>query len=321
MKIKKIMLTAMTVASVALLAACGSKSSAKDSSTKTVKIGILQLINQSALDDARKGFTQELAREGYKKGKNLKIDYVNAQGDQANLTTMSQRLKRDKNDLNLAIATAAAQALQKVDAKTPMVFTAITDPKSAGLVTNTKAPDKNATGVTDMVNVAGQVKLLHRIAPKAKTIGLIYNAAEANSVVQIKMAKAAIKNLGLKVVEKTVASTNDVSQATTSLASQADAIYIPTDNTMAAAMATVGKITTKTQTPVVAAASTMVEDGGLATNGIDYKDLGVQTAKMAVKILKGKDVKDLAVESPAKVSVIVNKKTAKALNIDPSSIK
>jgi putative ABC transport system substrate-binding protein len=319
MKMKKIMTAAMTVATVALLAACGNKSSAKD--TKTVKIGILQLINQSALDDARKGFTQELAREGYKEGKNLKIDYVNAQGDQANLTTMSQRLKRDKNDLNLAIATPAAQALQKDDPDTPMVFTAITDPKSAGLVTTPKTPDKNATGVTDMVSVAGQIKLLTRIAPKAKTVGLLYNAAEANSVVQIKLAKAALKAQGLKVVEKTVASTNDVAQTTTSIAHQVDAIYIPTDNTMAAAMATVGKITTETKTPVIAAASTMVQDGGLATNGINYKDLGVQTAKMAVKILKGKDVKDLAVESPAKVSVVVNKKIAKALNIDPSSIK
>ena len=320
MKMKKIMTAAMTVATVALLAACGNKADSK-ASTKTVKVGILQLINQSALDDARKGFIQELAKEGYKEGKNLKIDYVNAQGDQANLTTMSQRLKRDKNDLNLAIATPAAQALQKEDTDTPMVFTAITDPKSAGLVSNMQAPNKNATGVTDMVSVAGQIKLLHRIAPKAKTVGLLYNAAEANSLVQIKLAKAALKAQGLKVVEKTVASTNDVAQTTTSIAHQVDAIYIPTDNTMAAAMATVGKITSETKTPVIAAASTMVQDGGLATNGINYKDLGVQTGKMAVKILKGKAVKDVAVESPAKVSVVVNKKIAKALNIDPSTIK
>lgn len=313
---KKLLLGLGAIAMLGL-AACGKQAAAKDD---TVKVGILQLIDQTALTDARQGFTQELKAQGYK-GDKIKIDYVNAQGDQANLKTMSEQLKKDKNDVNLAIATPAAQALQKGDPETPMVFTAVTDPKAAGLVDNTKAPGTNATGVVDMVNIASQIAYMHKLFPKAKNVGMLYNAAEQNSIVQIKAAEKAAKKLGLKVVKRTVASTNDVQSATESLAGQADVIYVPTDNTVAAAMSTVGKVSLAKKVPVVPAASTMVKDGGVATIGIDYKDLGKQTAKLAIKILKGKKVKDLAVETPAKVTVIKNQKMMKAFAITDADTK
>jgi putative ABC transport system substrate-binding protein len=317
MKMKKVLVGLTTIVAVASLAACGNKSAKK---SDTVKVGILQLIDQSALNAARKGFTEELAKEGYK-GDKIKIDYVNAQGDQANLKSMSQQLKQDKNDLNLAIATPAAQALQKEDADTPMLFTAITDPKSAGLTTNPKAPDKNATGVTDMVDVKGQIDFTHKLFPKAKKIGLLYNAAEANSVFQIKLAKQEIKKLGLTAVVKTAATTNDVQQAAEALAGQADAIYIPTDNVAAAGMATVGKVSEKSKVPVVNADATMIKLAGVATKGINYEDLGKQTAKMAVKILKGKKVKSLPIESPAKTELVSNAKRMKLFNLTQADLE
>lgn len=166
MKIKRMAAIAAAAVTIMVLAGCGKSTSAAADKSQ-VKIGILQLIDQQALTAARKGFTEELAKAGYK-GKKIKLDYVNAQGDQSNLQTMSQRLQRDKNDLNLAIATPAAQALQKADSKTPLLFTAITNPKAAGLVTTATKPDKNATGVTDMVDVAGQINFLHKAFPKAK---------------------------------------------------------------------------------------------------------------------------------------------------------
>ncbi|WP_155287673.1 ABC transporter substrate-binding protein [Lacticaseibacillus zhaodongensis] len=321
MKIKKLLTAATVVASVALLAACGNSSKSASSSSKVTKIGILQLINQSALDDARKGFTEELAAHGYKDGKNIKIDYVNAQGDQSNLKTMSDRLKNDKNKLNLAIATPAAQALQKADPDTPMFFTAITDPKSAGLVSNLNAPDKKATGVTDMVDVKGQIDLLHKMFPKAKTVGLLYNAAEPNSIVQIKLARAEIKKLGLKTAEKTIASTNDAEQTATALADKADAIYIPTDNTAAAAMTTIGKVSEQAKVPVVTADATMIKKAGVATRGISYKQLGKQTAKQVIKFLKGKKVSQLPVEKPATTSIVKDDKRMKMFNVDASVLK
>ncbi|TLQ49916.1 ABC transporter substrate-binding protein [Lacticaseibacillus casei] len=285
------------------LTGCGKQS--KAASKETVKVGILQLMDQTALTEARKGFEAELAKAGYK-GKRIKIDYVNAQGDQANLKTMSDRLARGKNDVNLAIATPAAQALQKADKKTPLLFTAITDPKSAGLVTNLTKPDKNATGVTDLVAVSDQIDLLHKTFPQAKTIGLMYNAGEPNSVYQIKQAKAHLKKLGLRYQIKTAATTNDVQQAAESLAKDVDALYLPADNVMAAAMPTIGKVAKEKQIPVVPAASTMVKDGGTIIKGIDYRDLGKQTAKMAIKPLKGTPVKKLALEKPANVKTVKN---------------
>lgn len=317
MKMKKILVGLAAGALLLTLSACGQSTKADNG---TVKIGILQLINQTALDDARSGFEQELAKQGYK-GSKIKIDYVNAQGDQANLTTMAQRLKKDNNDVNLAIATPAAQAVAKADTKTPLLFTAVTDPKAAGLVSDLQKPDKNVTGVVDLVNIKTQIAYMHKVFPKAKTIGMLYNASEQNSIVQIKAASKACKQLGLKVEKRTVASTNDVQQATLSLAGKVDAMYLPTDNTMAAAMATVSKVSLKTEVPVVPAASTMVQDGGVVTKGIDYKKLGRQTAKMAIKIIKGKKVSDLPVETPAKVSVIKNEKMMKAFGLKDADVE
>lgn len=320
-RLTKLLSTTIAIAGIGLLTACNNKTAKADNSQKIIKIGILQQINQQALDDARKGFIAELAANGYQDGKNIKIDYLNAQGDQSNLKTMSDRLKNDQNTLNLAIATSAAQALQRADPDTPLIFTAITDPTSAGLVTDINKPDKKATGVTDMVNVAGQIKLIKKLAPKAQTVGLLYNAAEANSTMQVKLARAALKAQGYQIKAKTVSSTNDVQQTTQSLAKTVDAIYIPADNTVAAAMTTVGKITAETKTPVVPAASTMVQDGGTATNSISYYQLGQQTAQMAIKIIKGKKPTQLAVESPSKVQVVVNKAQMQKQGISVSSVK
>ncbi|MFD1432798.1 ABC transporter substrate-binding protein [Lacticaseibacillus yichunensis] len=312
----KLLTLAVAAAAALSLSACSKTAQAKDD---TVKVGILQLIDQTALTQARKGFEDGLAQAGYK-GNKIKIDYLNAQGDQANLQTMSQRLKSDQNDLNLAIATPAAQALQKDDPDTPLLFTAVTDPVSANLTKSKADPSSNATGTIDMVDIPEQIGYMHRLFPKAKTVGMIYNAAEQNSVVQIKLAKAAVKKLGLKVTTTTVASTNDVQSATEALMNRCDVVYAPTDNTVAAAMKTVAKVSLKMKVPVVPAASTMVEDGGVASIGIDYYKLGVQTAKMAVKILQGKKVQDLPVESPAQTSVIKNKTMMKAFGLTEADV-
>ncbi|QFR22132.1 ABC transporter substrate-binding protein [Schleiferilactobacillus harbinensis] len=320
MKKRYWLLTVVSMVLLLVLGACGSPAQGSSQDSKKIKIGILQLMNQTALDDARKGFIAELAKAGYKDGKNISIHYVNAQNDQANLKSMSEELAKDKNTVNLAIATPAAQALLQADKDTPQLFTAITDPVEAKLVTSLQHPGGNVTGTSDLVPVSGQIKLLHELFPKAKTIGLLYNVAEPNSLVQVKMAKAAIAKLGLKSTSLTVASTNDVSQAMTSLAGKADAIYVPADNVVAAAMATVGKISAEKKVPVVPAASTMVPAGGIATNGIDYEKLGAQTAQMAIKIIKGKKASAIPVQLPKDITLVVNKKLAKVFKIDPAQV-
>ncbi len=303
MKVKKISFIVLMMIGFLSLAACTNQ----EDTTGKIKIGILQLLDQTALNDVRQGFEEELAQLGYGK-EEVAIQFLNAQGDQSNLKMMADQIKNRHNDLNIAIATPAAQALKKSDNQTPLLFTAITDPVSAGLIENLAAPEENFTGVTDRVDVAGQIDFLHELFPQAQTVGLLYNAAEANSVFQIELARKKLAQLNLKVVEKTIASTNDVEQAATALADQSDVIYIPADNVAAAAMPTIGKVSEKMKVPVITADATMIQYAGIATLGINYQDLGRQTARLAIKILNGEKVAQLPVEDPAAVTLVYDEK-------------
>ncbi|MGY3778227.1 ABC transporter substrate-binding protein [Isobaculum melis] len=320
MKKKKIMTSLLiTAGALLLLAGCGNN---KKKDKDVTKIGILQLIEHQALDETRAGFIAELEKQGYKEGEDVDIDFQNAQGDQANLKSMSDRLASDQNDLNLAIATQAAQSLISADNETPTLFTAITDPIDAGLVKDVDKPGGNITGTSDMVPVKEQIKLLQSIVPNAKKVGLLYNSSEPNSKLQIELAKKELDKLNIEYLEMTVTSTNDVEQVTRSIAKKVDAIYIPSDNTFTSAMSTVGDISKETQIPVIPATGPMVELGGIATYGIDYFKLGEQTAQMAVKILKGEATPEtMPVETLESLSLIINEEMAKKLGIDPTSIK
>jgi putative ABC transport system substrate-binding protein len=252
-----------------------------------LKIGIIQYIEHVALDKAREGFVDALKDNGYTDGENIAIDLQNAQGDPANLSTISDRFVSNKSDLVLAIATPAAQSIAGKTTEIPILATAITDFVSARLVNSNEAPGGNVSGTTDMNPIKEQIDLLVKLAPEAKTVGVIYTSREDNSILQASIAKEAIEKLGLKYVEVTVTNTNDVQQAAQSIVEQCDAIYIPTDNVLASAMPTVYGVTSQTKTPVICGESGMVSNGGLATLGINYYDLGYQTGEMAVRILKG----------------------------------
>lgn len=191
MKFRKVTLASLLLVSAFGLAACSGSS--KDKSEQ-VSVGIIQYAEHGALTAAREGFVEGLGEDGYKEGKNLKIDYQNSQGDQANLQTMVEQLA-GKNDLNFAIATPAAQALLNVDSDTPSVFTAVTDPVSAGLVDSMEKPGGNMTGSIDATDVAGQIKMLLKVVPSAKTVGIFYNSSEVNSQVQAEAAQKHWKKL------------------------------------------------------------------------------------------------------------------------------
>lgn len=281
----------------------------------------MQLVQHNSLDAAYKGFKEGLAEEGYKEGDNLTIDYQNAQNNQDNLKSMSEKLVKEDPDLLLGIATPAAQSLLNETTTIPMTVTAATDLEQAHLVTSNEKPGGNVTGTTDMVPIEKQIGLLLNIVPDAKTIGIMYNNGEANSKIQADLAEKELKKAGVKVKVLTANSTNDVQQVTKSLAKDVDGIYIPTDNTFASAASVVGEVAKETKTPVVAGAVDQVKDGGLATVGIDYESLGKQTGIMAAKILDGKKPSELPVETANDLELYVNKDMAKALGINPDSIK
>lgn len=317
---KKMLSSLMGLVAVGLLVGCGNNSAETDSSVQ--KVGILQYMEHKSLDKAREGFIAELKDEGYEDGKNIKIDSLNSQGDQANLKSMSEKLVKEKSDVILTIATPAAISVATETTDIPIIFTAVTDAVSAGLVDSNEKPGKNITGTSDMVPIDKQTNLLLSIVPDAKTIGIIYNSSEENSVIQAKLAKEAIEKKGVKVKESTVTSTNDVQQVMTALAGEVDGVYIPTDNTLANTMETVGEIARNKKLPIVTGSAEDVKVGALATYGLDYEKLGRQTGKLAVKILKGEaKPADLAVDMPTDLDLVVNEDMAKALGIDPSTIK
>ena len=282
---KRIMVVFTAMLIVVLAAGCSS--SGKSSDKSDLKIGIIQYMDHVALDNAREGFIAALADNGYVDGDNITIDLQNAQGDQSNLSTISDRFVSNKEDLILAIATPATQAVAGKTTEIPILATAVTDYESARLVNSNEAPGGNVTGTSDMNPVKEQIDLLVKLVPTAKTVGVLYTSSEVNSVTQAQIAKKAIEALGLKYVEVTISNSNDVQQATQTLVGQCDAIYIPTDNVLASAMPQVHSVTAQSKTPVICGESSMLDGGGLATLGINYTDLGYQTGLMAVKILKG----------------------------------
>lgn len=321
MKMKKWITTGLLTASLLALAACGESSNTSEENDGTKTVGVLQLVEHGSLNAAYEGFKEGLAEAGYTEGENLTIEYQNAQNSQDNLKSMSERLVNDSPDLLLGIATPAAVSLANETTDTPIVVTAVTDLVGAKLADSNEEPGRNITGTSDMVPIEQQINLLLSIVPDAKTIGIMYNAGEANSKIQADLAEEALKAAGVDVKVLTANTTNDVQQVTTSLAKDVDGIYVPTDNTFASAAAIVGEVAKETKTPIVAGSVEQVDDGALATYGIDYKSLGIQTGKLAAKILDGDaEPATTPVETADNLELVVNEEMAAALGIDPSSI-
>lgn len=282
-----------------------------------VTIGIIQLMEHNALDAARTGFIAALNDNGYVVGENVELDYQNAQGDAANLSTISDRFVGKKVDLVLAIATPAAQAIAGKTAHIPILGTAITDYEAARLVDSNERPGGNVTGTSDLNPIKEQIELLIKLAPQAETIGLLYTSSEDNSVVQAKIAKQIIKEMGLKYKEVTISNSNEVQQATQAVVKQADAIYIPTDNIFASAMPVVHGVAVASKTPVVPGETGMAMAGGLASLGVNYFDLGYQTGLMAIEILTGQGVPaSMPIQLPQDYDYVVNGKVAEEMGLE-----
>ena len=296
------------VAALALLTGCNSK--------KVIKIGVVQLVEHPALDASYQGFVDGLKDAGYVNGENIKVDYQNAQGEQANCVTIAQKLVSDRNDIILAIATPAAQAVANLTTEIPVLITAVTDPESAQLVNSNKLPGTNVTGTSDLTPCAAQIDLLKRLIPNAKKVAMLYCSSEENSRFQANLAKEACDKVGLSYVDATVSNTNEVQQVVQSLAGKVDAIYTPTDNMIASCMATVSMVANEAKIPVIVGEDGMVQGGGLATYGINYYELGKQTAAMAVDILKnGKKPAEMPVQYLSTCDFSYNKDTAELLGI------
>lgn len=316
--LKAVTLVCMAVLLLAL-AGCAAKQeqqpSSSEKSNPQLNIGIVQIVEHPSLNTIRESFIQELAKEGFKEGEQIAIDYQNAQGDQTNLKTICQKFANKNYDLIVAIATPSAQAAAGETDKIPVLFSACTDPVGSGLVSNLEKPGKNVTGTSDAISAEKIMQLAKRITPDIKTIGALYNSSETNSVSVVNDLKEYAAKNELTVVEAVVTNSSDVQQAVTSLVGKADAIFSPIDNTVASAMPLVAQVANKAKIPVYVGADSMVKDGGLATYGINYPILGQETAKMAVEILNGKKAGEIPVMMMTDMDIYVNQDTADAIGV------
>ena len=290
------------------------------------KIGVIQLTEHPALDAAYEGFVEGLKEAGYEEGKNIKIDYQNAQGEQSNCLTIADKFVNDGVDLGVRLVTPAAQAMASKTTTIPILVTAVTDPASSGLVDSNEKPGGNVSGTSDLTPGKEQIDLLHEIIPDAKNVGILYCSAEDNSKFQANLALDALKSLDMTGEEYTFSSLDEIQTVVGSMKGKVDAIYVPTDNTAANGMATISMVATEAGLPVIVGESGMVDNGGLATYGLSYLKLGIMTGKQAASILNGEAetaTMPIGYVGMEDCEFSYNEETAEALGItiDPSKFK
>lgn len=274
----------LTIAALAagLLAGCGAGESAEEQ----YKVGVVQLVTHGAADVTSDGFVQALADNGLVEGENLTLIARNGQNEQSNLEGIAQTFLNEDVDLICAVSTSTAQVMAAATSEIPIVGAAITNYTEARLVESDEAPGYNVTGTSDQNPVEKQGELLLQLVPTAKTVGVIYNSSEINSQLQVAMMEDYLQQYGVAVQRAAFSNINDLQQVTQNLLGQVDAIYLPTDNTVASSIPQVITITEGAGLPVICSELAQVENGGTATYGIDYYKLGYKTGEMAVKILK-----------------------------------
>lgn len=313
-------LAATSIVSVALLNGCGGEdTSGKNNSSdgekgKTYKVGVTQIVEHPSLDAAFSGFKKALADEGLE----VEFDVQIAQGDQNNNQAIATNFVGDKVDLIFANSTPSALAALNATKDISIIFTAVSDPVGAKLVPSMEKPDGNITGTADMHPdaIPNTVKFMDENFP-GKTVGVIFNAGEQNSVSQIDIVKEALKGTSLKLAEATVSTSSEVKQAAESLVGKADMLYIITDNTVVSALESVVQVANEQDLPLFVGELDSVKRGGFAAFGFGYDEIGYEAGVMAAQILKGeKQPSELPAQYPQKLKLVINKTAAKEMGVD-----
>ncbi len=275
-----------------------------------IKVGVTAIVEHPALDAARDGIKEALAAAGYTDGDKIDFIYESAQGKPEIAAQIAKKFVGDGVTVIVPISTPSAQGAVAATKDIPIVFTAVTDPVAAQLVTNLDKPGGNVTGLSDMSPLAEHVALIQEITPNAKRIGVIGNPGEANSVVLVERLKEVAGAAGLEVVEAAATKSADVQQAALSLVGKVDVIYIPTDNTVVSALEAAVAVAEENKIPLYAGDTDSIPRGALATVGFNYHDIGVETGKVVVRVLNGENPGDIAVGYATGTDLVVNKAAA-----------
>lgn len=322
MKRKKIL--SLILAMLIVLSACGSnkdQAGSLKSGTKKVTVGISQFARHKSLDNCREGFIEGLRESGYKEGQNLVVDYQNADTSIDMSNQIALNFASKKYDMIGAIATPAAMSAysQIRNSDIALVYTAINDPVAAQLAKKDKSPIGNATGTSDALPVEDQLKLIREMLPQAKTIGIMYTISEANSISTIEVYKEYAPKYGFELKLVGVSAASEIPLATDKILNEVDCLTNITDNTVVNSLPTILAKAKEKKTPVFGSEIEQVKLGCIGAQGIDYFQLGIQTGKMAAKILNGEaKASEINYETVEESKLYINKAVAKNLGINLS---
>ncbi len=281
-------------------------------------VAITQIVEHPSLDDCRKGVRDELQAQGFEVGKNLSWTFENAQGNATTAAQIAKKFVAQNPDVIVAISTPSAQTAAAAARNTALVFTAVTDPVGAKLVKSMKRPGGLITGVSDLTPIDRHMELIKRLLPKAKSVGVIYNPGEANSITLVNLVKKYAPDQGMQVKEAGATKSAEVLTAARSLVGKVDAIYVPTDNTVVSAIEAVVKVGIEAKIPIFSGDAESVSRGTVASLGFSYYDVGRQAGHIVVRVLKGEKPGDISVESVDKLELHVNPKSAKQMGLSLS---
>lgn len=314
MKKLTVVVMIMSLLTISLLAGCNNS----NTDNGKIKVGIGQFAEHGSLDNCRKGFIEGLAQEGFVEGENLVIAYENAQTVGGTATQIANNFIANKVDLICAIATPMAQSAYSAATNTdiPVIYTAVTDPVLAELAQEDGTPLGNDTGTSDKLPIKAQLEMIRAILPDAKTIGIMFSTSEVNSISAIEEYKALAPEYGFEIVESGVSASADISIATDNLLEKVDCISNLTDNTVVSSLPLILDKASDKNIPVFGSEIEQVRVGCLAAMGLDYYALGIETGKMAAKVLKGEaTAKELKYKTFEEEAFYVNTIVAENLNI------
>lgn len=289
---------------VILMVACSKKEEAK----KPIKIGITQIVQHPSLDEIRKGIIDRLSEKGYKDGDKIVINFQNAQGEMSNADLIAKDFAENE-DLVVAITTPSAQAALNAIKNKPIFYSAVTDPVAAGL------KGDNITGTSDATPIVAQIDLAKTLLGNFKKIGIVYNLGEANSEAQVNSVKALGEKEGFQVIAKGVTNVNEIEQGIDSIINDVDFIYTPVDNMLASSYPVIVKKAKEKNKAIIGSVTDYVNQGALATEGINQYKIGVQTADMIIKYLEGGKITDMPFETIKDTDLVINETVLKTLGL------
>ena len=309
---KIISILTLLAASILIVGCANKKEEAK--TEKVYKIGVSQIVEHPALDDAKKGFEDAIKKSGLK----VEFDDKNANKDMSAQTMIMQQFKNDKKDLVFAISTPTAQAaMAQIDPATPIVFSSVSDPTGAGLVGKS-----NITGTSGVPEIESNLKLIKEAFPNAKKIGVLYNTSEQNSVVQVKMLKELAPKYGFEVIAESSTNANEMVFALAKISKEIDVFYAIQDSTLVTYFKNLSEKMNEQKIPIIGSNEVYTNLGGLISQGTTDYQIGYRAGEMAVEILKnGKKPSDIKIESVQKPTISINKANMELLGIKlPESI-